>query len=281
MSSSAPVPRIHDAASIGAASTRDVALAELAERASQSDVVLIGELHDHPVGLPWAARFFDALAERSFAAAPPRKPALAMEFLERDQQPTVDELCRGALDEAGFLARTKLREEPWRLGHGLMVQSARRLGLPVIAANAPRAYTKLARTEGYDALRALPEAERALFAVPEPLPGGRYRDGFAAMMGEHEGMSPEKIASYFDAQAVWDATMADSVVRALHAGRAPVVLVVGRFHVDHQGGVVQLLRRARPEARLLVVSMIESIEELDRERADVLVEVGPAPERAH
>lgn len=279
MTTSAHLPRIHDAASLGTGSARDVALTDLVRRAAESDVVLIGELHDHPVGLPWAARFFDALSEHALASSPPRRPALAMEFLERDVQAAVDELCAGTLDEQSFLARTKLRSEPWQLGHGGMVQTARRLGLPVIAANAPRAYTKRARTEGYDALRALPDEERALFALPDPLPGGRYREGFGAMMGEHEGMSAEKIASYFDAQAVWDATMADSLVRALEAGSAPVVLVVGRFHVDHDGGVVQLLRRAKPEARLLAVSMIESAEELDPERAQVLVEVGPAPER--
>jgi uncharacterized iron-regulated protein len=280
MTTSALLPRIHDAASLGSSSTRDVELSELARRAAVSDVVLIGELHDHPVGLPWAARFFDALAEHALASSPPRAPALAMEFLERDVQGAVDELCSGTLDEATFLAKTKLRPEPWQLGHGGMVQTARRLGLPVIAANAPRTYTKLARTEGYAALRDLPEEERALFALPAPLPGGRYRESFAAMMGEHEGMSDEKVASYFEAQALWDATMSDSVVRALDAGRAPVVLVVGRFHVDHDGGVVQLLRRAKPEARLLAVSMIESAEELDPERAQILVEVGPAPERA-
>jgi uncharacterized iron-regulated protein len=274
-------PRILDGASLQGAAHVELDVDDLVRRGLEHDVVLVGELHDHPVGLPWAARFFDALASRGVGATPARTAALAMEFFERDEQDEVDALVRGELGEAAFLEATGLRRGPWELGHRAMVETARRHGLPVVAANAPRAYTKRARIEGLDALRALPEAERALFALPDPLPGGRYRERFAELMGGHEAMGEEKLAGFFVAQSVWDATMSESVLRTLDAGRAPVVLVVGRFHVEHDGGVVQLLRRARPELRAMVVAMIEGPEEIEPGRGDVLVEVGPAPKREH
>lgn len=253
----------------------------LVTRAAAADVLLLGEVHGHPRALPWAARLWAGLAERGAQAA------LGLEFLERDAQPALDHYLAGRLDEPSFVSSAK-REGTLPEGHRAMLREAKRLGRRVIAANAPRAYVKMARTQGFDVLRSLPEAERALFRVPDEPPGGRYRDEFFALMsGSHagghapsHGPKSDATEALFRAQSLWDATMADSVAGAAARGAKPFMLVVGAFHVDFAGGVPQLLGRYAPSLRVLTVSVRDveasALDPGDRGRADVVVYAGPA-----
>ena len=240
-----------------------------------ADAVLIGEMHDHPAGLAYAAKLFeDVLASKPNAA-------LALEFLERDAQPVVDRYLAGEVDRAAFVSGTKQKSASFDVGHGKMIDAAKLAHAPVVAANAPRAYVKLARVDGYDALRALPEEEQKLFVVPTELPGGAYRDAFASAMGAHEvpGHASPKVEPFYRAQVLWDASMADSVARTVEAGRSPVVLVVGRFHVESGGGLVQLLRKQAPAARVVTVVMLEHAADAKPGLASYQVVVGPSPDR--
>lgn len=242
-------------------------------RAREADVVFVGEIHGHPRGLAFAAELYESLV-RGGARAP-----LSMEFLERDVQPDIDAFLAGEIDETTFRSRAR-QGDAYALGHGRMIRDARDAKLPVIAANAPRAYAKRARLEGYDALRKLPDPERVLFAIPEALPTGSYVTSFRALMGggdAHAGHTID-VDAFFRAQALWDATMAESVSRASIAGK-PVVHVVGRFHVENDGGLVQLLHRSSPKLRTFVVAMLEREDEVTPGRADAMVVVGEAPKQ--
>ena len=83
-------------------------------------------------------------------------------------------------------------------------------------------------------------------------------------------------------QSVWDWTMAESVARAIAAGSRPVVLIVGRFHVDHDGGLVQALRALRPGTRIVTITNIDAwsdtLRDDDRGAADFVVYVGGTQE---
>lgn len=245
-------------------------------RAVGADVVLCGEVHGHPVGLAEVAGLFDEIAARR------ERAALALEFFERDTQAALDDFVAGRADEAALRERTGRSEGNFPEGHQRMLRRAKAAGLPVIAANAPRRLVKLARG-GYEALRALPAAEQALFRVPDELPGGRYRTAFFELMGGGAHGDPHGAAGaegLFRAQALWDATMADSVAKALASGRRPVVLVVGAFHVEWNGGVPQMLARYAPDAKVFTLSAVErapaAFSAEDRARADALVYVGAA-----
>ncbi|MCB9845114.1 MAG: ChaN family lipoprotein [Phycisphaeraceae bacterium] len=272
----------------------DASWDEIVARSADADVVLIGETHGHPVGLPMAAHLFEEIVARRPGAA------LSMEFLERDQQSIVDDYLSGVIDRKGYssLARRTASNEP--PGHRAMLETARENHLPVIAANAPRRHVTLARKEGYDRLRALTDEQRRLFAIPAEMPSGRYRDDFFELMGSMMGdgahgepaeQTPEAISAQrqmientFRSQSLWDSTMADSIGKALDAGRRPVVHVIGRFHVDFGGGTVQMLRQGHPAARIIVISMVnepppQSLADEDHERADFVAYVGPLPDQ--
>ncbi len=260
-------------------------LDELADRAAASDVVLLGELHSHPVGLAVASRLWDGVLERRPDAV------LSMEFFERDQQAALDDYLGGVTDEAAFReAARKTKESSYPPGHRAMVEAAKAAGRPVVAANSPRRYASLARTQGLDRYDTFTPEQRRLVTPPGSISDSAYRDRFLGLMsgmGGHGGEPMDEdearamAESFFRAQAVWDATMGESIARATDLG-APVVHVVGRFHVAHPhegGGLTQEVRdRLSPGARLLVVVVEDSppgaLDDETRALGDVVVLVG-------
>ena len=270
---------------------RPLALSEVASRAAVADVVIVGELHGHPPGLEATERLF-----REIARLEPQTTALGLEFYERDEQVALDDYLTGLTDEAAFRAATGKDAE--RDPHRGLIETAKAAGLRAWALNAPRRYARLARTEGFGAYDRMTREQRRLVNVPGGLTGGRYADTFYELMGgmgghgEENGggengsgrrasAGPSEMAvSFFRAQNVWDATMAATAERALDAGARPLVIVVGRFHSDFGGGLVERVKENAPGARLLTLSVLDADApgDEDRGRADVLIPAGPMPQ---
>lgn len=242
--------------------------------AASADAVLIGENHGHALGLASAAAIFSDTLDRA------KNAALALEFFERDQQLGLDDYLSNLIDEAVFRQRTRRNDSSYPPGHRAMVELARAASIPVIAANAPRAYVRLARLEGYDRLRAMTPEQQRMFRIPDALPEGRYREDFNAVMGANPS-DPSTLSGLdatFRSQSLWDWTMAQSVAAALDRGRAPVFLVIGRFHTDFDGGTPIALRLLRPGTRITTISYVNAasntLREEDQDRADFVIYVG-------
>lgn len=264
---------------------------ELANVASAADVVLIGENHGHELGLAAAAALWEDVLKRS------PKAVLAMEFFERDEQVALDDYLTGITDEAAFLRAAHRAKGNYPSGHRAMIESAKSGGRPVIAANAPRRYVRLARTDGYERLRGLTGEQARLVAIPSTEASAAYRAAFADVMDRNAGLSEaqkndaafmaeraKSLDASFRSQWMWDCTMGESVEHALKLG-SPAVLVVGRFHVDHDGGTVQAVRTRLQDKKVVVVSFVDAampaggIAESDRGRADFVIYVGPSSEQ--
>lgn len=255
--------------------------------AARADAIIVGENHGHRMGLASAAALWDDVLAKS------PKAVLAMEFFERHEQADLSDYLTGVTDEAGLRKALKRDDSSFPPGHQAMVKSAKEAGRPVIAANAPRRYVRLARTEGFDRLKGLTPEQQRLFAVPQVVPTGKYREDFEKVMNENAGIKPEQLAdekfaaerratldNTFRSQSVWDWTMSQSVVNGMSMG-TPVLLVVGRFHCDHTGGLVQALKLQNNAAKVVVVSYIDAaapadgkLSDADKGRADFLIFAG-------
>lgn len=256
--------------------------ADLVEGISWSQVVFLGEIHDHREGHQVQV----AIVEDMLAATP--GTAVSLEMFERNEQPIVDAYLRGELEEATLVERTgsaswapkNSADGSWSEFYQPLVDRAKEAGSPVIAANAPRVYVRQARIDGYDALNALPPEERSHFDLPKRLDDGAYRQRFNAVMtpeGE-DPADPARLASLdqtFRSQQMWDATMARSIATALDDGAPKVVHCLGSFHSDYRGGTVLALRDAKPFVRILTVSIVPeaatALRERDRGRADIVI----------
>lgn len=267
-----------------------VAWEDVIAACAAAEAVLVGEMHGQRVGQAFqAALFADTLAASPTAAG-------ALEFFERDEQAALDDYLSGVTDIAAFRRAARRTESNYTSGHAAMVEACKAAGRPVIAANASRRYVRLARTDGFDRLRGLGAEQKRLFAIPEFVPEGRYRADFFKVMGAENLLDPpadapisesdekrrDNISSMLRSQSVWDWTMAESVARAIAAGSRPVVLIVGRFHVDHDGGLVQALRALRPGTRIVTITNIDAwsdtLRDDDRGAADFVVYVGGTQE---
>lgn len=259
----------------------------LVAQAEVADVIVLAEQHDDPL----AHRFQAALTEALVAKG---KVAVCMEMFERDEQPLVDAYLAGSIAQKTLVEVTDSKDwgakGKWDEFYQPIVDAAKAGASPVIAANAPRRFTRFGRLEGFEALAIMAQSYPAQFVVPEPIEQTHYFERFKATMSHHSGppakgakadaapampaMSDEQFTAIFGAQQVWDATMADSVVKAWRAhGKA--MLMVGQFHTDHDGGLLLRMKAAAPEAKYLTISLDKveatTLAEEDKGRADFVV----------
>lgn len=207
-----------------------VSYEELLAAACEAEVVIIGENHGHRVGNAWAATLFEDVLEKksgSTAATPASaagtskdadpsrpisqggwgdahatsKPALSMEFFERDDQSRLDDYLKGVVDEAAFRKSTSRADGNYPPGHARMVDAAKKHGVPVIAANMPWQYVRFIRGKDYAVLDALTPEQKRLFRIPDAMVEGRYRKDHDELMGPmvDEELSAKKPASHGDA----------------------------------------------------------------------------------
>jgi uncharacterized iron-regulated protein len=256
-------------------SGNSVGWSELMFQIQESDIVLLGELHDHAVG--HAVQL--AVVEDVMDAHP--NSVLALEMLERDEQILIDDYMEGFIDEETFERLTNSTNwgsrGGWVAWYQPIINAVKRRGGSVVGANAPRRYVRLARTDGYERIDELTESRRGYIDYPKELSGGRYRQRFwelgKTMRGneENDENSPiidvseiepnDPMLPVFRSQQAWDATMAQSIVNAKPGENRKVILLVGQFHVEYDGGIVQELRNRIPEATVLVISIQREIPE--------------------
>lgn len=252
------------------------------QKMAAADVVLMGEVHGHALGNAVQQEMFEDILTANPGTV------LAMEFYERDEQVALDDYLTGITDREAFEQAADRNAGNNPPAHARMIDASKEAGRPVIAANAPRRYVRLARTEGFDRLRQLNDIQRALVEIPEQTPQGAYRDRFKEAMGgmaAHGG--EEMIESFLRSQSTWDATMAQSIVDGFEHG-TPIVLVVGYFHAQFpfEPGSSELVDqlRARAGRPIDIVTCItlpathDEVRDEDRGIADFVVYVGE-PER--
>ncbi len=246
-----------------------------------ADIVVVGEQHDDA-----NAHLVQAtIVEEAMAAWP--GSVVSMEMLERNEQAVVDAYLAGTLSLDEFMDQTKSRnwagDGSWVRWYQPMVDAARDSKGGVVAANAPREYVRMARTDGYAALAALPPDQQALFAIPAMDPPASYRERFRSFMAS-DGNSPtdEELDTMLRSQRLWDATMADSIARAYKKlpKYAKIIHVVGQFHSEYDGGLISEIQARVGSARILTVSVQKGEANMlraeDKGKADVVV-YGVAP----
>ena len=240
-----------------------------------ADVVVFGELHGDLIGARYQLQLLRALH------ATGRPLALAMEFLERDVQATVDGYLHGDIDQPTFREQAR-QSKAYPATHGPLIEFCKANNIPVIAANAPRPLvTGYRKFDGdYEAyLASLTEAQRGQLPRTTSTPDDPYRDRFYKFMG------PKRAPTFFRSQSLWDDAMAEAVTdfRDAHRGHR-VLLVVGAFHVSHQGGTLTKIRARRPidEVRSLVMDLAKppfTFAPDDRGIGDIALKV-PPPKRS-
>ena len=218
------------------------------DRVNRADAVMLGERHDDLMG---------HLVQQAVLQDAPVSSGLALEMLERDEQPLLDDFRDGLIDQMTFRELTESTNwagaESWETFYQPAIDVVLDRGGPVVAANAPRRYVRHARTKGEASLPT--DQPRSLwFDLPSNVDDASYRKKFFDLMGE--STDPTIGDQFFLAQRIWDASMAKSLADLRASGAQPAILLVGGFHVVEQGGTVLEYTYHRPSDELLIVSLV-------------------------
>ncbi len=247
-----------------AAAGRNVAWEELPARLAGADAVFVGEQHDDPETHRAEAALLAALHGRTGD-----RLTLAMEMLERDGQPALDEYLAGKIGEDAFAKAVTLWPN-YPTDYRPLVEWARERRVPVLASNVPQRIARAVSKEGLGALAKLPARDRPLAAAYVSAPEDASWERFRAVIGTGHGgpegraMDPAMIRRFYEAQCLKDDTMAETVARALGQGRR-VLHVNGAFHSDRGQGVPARVLWRRPlGTRLAVVTIAPVRGELAR-----------------
>ncbi len=267
-----------------------VAYADLLAAACEAEVVIIGENHGHRVGNAWAATLFEDVIEKKNGWS--TRPALSMEFFERDDQSRLDDYLKGVVDEATFRKKTERALGNYPPGHARMIEAAKKHDVPVIAANMPWQFVRFIRGKDYAALDTLTPEQKRLFRIPDAMVEGRYRKDHDELMGpmvdaelsakkpashggsqtadksaaqaeapemsdeEKAGKRKARLDGLFRVMQLWDWTMAESVADALP--RLPIgdpTIDADKPPADHADPLAAATQPASEVTRTMVIHL--------------------------
>ena len=219
---------------------------KLLRKSEKADIVLFGEYHNNPIA-HW-------LELELLKDLQPKHPlVLGAEMLERDNQEALDRYLQGAIDQKGLDTLARLWKN-YKTDYKPLVDFAKKHQLPFVATNIPRQYANLVYKKGIQALDTLASAEKQ-WIVRLPL----AYDGSLSQYEKMKKMSGHNTENLPMAQAIKDATMAESILAHLKANSL-FVHFNGSYHSDYYQGIGWYLRRERPDLRILTIATTSQAE---------------------
>lgn len=188
----------------------------------KADVIYIGETHDDPADHRYELELIRGLLKQQ------RRFAIGWEMFDEDQQNAIDAWDLHAISLEEMLTKTDFQKH-WGIyspAYEQILKIAERANIPNLALNAPPDLArKIARGQPLTA------AERAMVPTGFVATGRGYRN-FVDMMGNHPGMNERDLHRFFDAQNVWDQTMASRILQFKESNpNVQLVVLTGRGHV--------------------------------------------------
>jgi len=228
-----------------------LSLQKLPSELLTADVILVGEWHTHPGVHHFQTDLLHTLSSQ-------HSVALSMEQFTRDKQPVLNQYLAGEIGEQPLMSEGNAWPN-YESDYRPLVELAKRQGLDVIAANAPKAIVRCIGRQGIGYLDKLDETERHYLAAEINTADSFYKDKFMASM--HHGQ-PEQTERQYAAQITWDETMAESIVnyRKAHP-QTQIVHIAGKFHTEGGLGTANSILRRAPELKVVVITPVASLSE--------------------
>jgi uncharacterized iron-regulated protein len=209
----------------------------------RADVVYVGETHNDAADHRYESELIYALLQRKVQFA------IGWEMFDETQQSAIDAWASHSISLNEMLARTDFRRR-WGIYSRAYVQIlklAEGAGVRNLALNAsPELVHKVA--EG----RPLSPKERAAMPAGFKTSENAY-EYFLTMMGNHPGINEFDMRCYFNAQNVWDQTMATHILQfKMHNPTTRLVVIAGRGHVSGGFGIPSYVRQKANLRQLII-----------------------------
>ncbi|KFC22692.1 ChaN family lipoprotein [Epilithonimonas lactis] len=215
------------------------------------DVVFIGEHHDNSINHWLEKKITEALFDQKKGQV-----ILGAEMFERDNQKALASYLAGKIDPKVLKDSVRLWKN-YETDYRPLVDFAKDHQLKFIATNVPRKYASQTSKSGIESLNQLPENEKKWITklpieVTLETPG--YKE-MKSLMGDH--VDELKLMNFISAQAIKDATMAESILENLQAGKT-FIHYNGDYHSKQYGGIYWYLKKKNPNLKIAVISVFES-----------------------
>src|SRR5262245_39609716 len=206
-------------------------LSEVVEKLPSKKIVYAGEEHDkfshHQVQL----EILRALYRQN------PKIAVGMEMFPKSAQKALDDYISGAIDERAFLKRSEYFKY-WGFDYNLykpILDFAREKRLPVIALNLPRTVVEKVARGG---VASLSKEENEQIPPELDFADETYRARLREVFAAHRQSEEKNFDFFYQAQILWDETMAESIDRFLKKNPDFRVLVLaGAGHLQYGSGI--------------------------------------------
>lgn len=242
---------------------------QLIDQVSSKELIFIGEVHDNPEHHLIQVQILQALME---CCGP---ISIAMEFFEKPQQSTLDRYLRGELDESDFL-----EEVDWGSDYYFyrpLIRMAKEHGAAVLAINAPR---KVVRKVARQGLKSLDEPERNKIAKEIDLGNEAHRNYVREAYERHTHGDLKKFDYFYEAQCVWEDTMAESLAEYLKENETKLIAFTGNGHIINRFGIPDRTIERIPVSMLTIMPLPLSEEvTIEKETADYVWLTADYPHR--
>lgn len=221
---------------------------DMLKDALKADVIFFGELHDNPI-----AHWLELELTKSIFNEKGKNLILAAEMFEADNQLIIDEYLSGLIKETSFESEVR-KWNNYGTDYKPLLTLAKDSGLKFVASNIPRHYASMVASGGFEVLDKV-SAEGKKFIAPLPVDYDPelvcYKD-MLTMGGGTMGHASENLPK---AQAIKDATMANSIVKYFQPGQT-VIHYNGSYHSDRYMGIIWYLNKYSPGLKIVTVTTI-------------------------
>lgn len=246
---------------------KEIKYKKILKELTGSDVILFGELHNNPIS-HWIQLKLSEDLNSNYTLA------LGAEMLERDNQEPLSDYLNGKIDQDGLDTLARLWPN-YRTDYKPLVDFAKNNEIEFIATNIPRRYASMVYKNGFSILDTLSEKEKSWIA-DLPIPYDPELPGYKKMLTM---MSDHANENFPKAQAIKDATMAESIVNFLEKNKVEKFLHFhGAFHSNNFEGIFWYLEQYNPALSTMTLTTVlqenvNILEDENKELADFIIVV--------
>ena len=208
----------------------------------QARIVYLGETHDRAADHIAQLAIIEALYQHN--------PYLiiAMEMFQQPAQIALERYLRGEINEPELLRQTEYEQRwgfDWEL-YAPILRLAKAHGIPILALNTPSEVTRQVASRG---LESLSPAERQVIPPLDEirLEPPAYRQMLQQIYADshhgHRHSNRNQFEFFFQAQVLWDETMAERLAQVLYQSDRQVVVLTGQGHLVYGYGIPSRVMR--------------------------------------
>lgn len=231
----------------------------------KSQVVFFGELHNNPISHWLELKLYKKMYEQDSTVL------LGLEMFERDNQTVLDDFISQKINRKQLDTLARLWKN-FDTDYLPLLKYAQQKHLSVTATNVPRNIANQVYKYGFSVLDS---NSNPIFFASLPI----EFDSTVACYQNISAMAHHGGKFYLaQAQALKDATMAESIIKKIGTTKTPFLHINGSYHSENKEGICWHLKRMNPPIKLITLTTIlqKDIEKLEPEnkgKSDFIVVV--------